>query len=265
MAGEARGGALPAAAPRTRGARGGRAPARGAAGPSLAGPASGAPRQGAPHQKTPPDAAERVAAAERDGSRRGELFEAIRESIGTAGWKHRPHDADLVVRMVTVLLDAGRPMELNEASRRVHERRGAHLSESALYAAKFSGAVRGDMYGVLYLERPIGDGRGTGEEWMYGALERAVELGAARHTDAGMEVAGDATGALTAREMAGAGAVARGASAHGGPPGLPGRLSIRWRSRGGGRKTTWAEATVAARAAGAEVGAAYARIAGERA
>jgi len=100
---------------------------------------------------------------------------------------------------------------------------------------------------------------------MYGALERAVELGAARHAGAGMEVAGDAAGALTAREMAGAGAVARGASAHGGPPGLSERPSIRWRSRGGGRKTTWAEATVAARAAGAEVGAAYARIAGERA
>jgi len=265
MAGEARGSTLPAAAPRTGGAHGGRAPASGAAGQSLAGLAPEAPRQEAPYQKMLLDVAEKVAVAERDGSRRGELFEAIRGSIGMAEWKYHPHDADLVVHMVTVLLDAGRPMELNEATRRMHERWGAHFSESALYAAKFSGAVREDMYGVLYLERPIGDGRGMGEEWMYGALERAVELGAARYTDAGIEVAGDAAGALTAQEMAGAEAVARGVSAYGEPPGLSERLDMRWRSRGGGRKTTWAEATVAARAAGAEVGAAYARIAAGRA
>jgi len=208
--------------------------------------------------------AELVPLAERDASRREELFGAIREAVAMSG-PIGPRDAELVVLMVTVLLDAGRPVETSEVSRRIRERWGEHAGESAVYAAKSSGAIRADMYGVLYLQRPAGDGTGAGEEWMYRALEAAVGLGAARYTGSGIEMTGAAAGALTGRELAGAEAVAAGVNAHGEPPGLSECLEAR-RMRGGhGRKTTWAEATVAARGAEAEVGAAWARIARERA
>lgn len=264
MAGKGREHARPAAALRTETEggtpEGGRA--RGDEGRSLAEIAAEMRRREAPFQKTCRAVAEGVARAERDGSRRGDLFEAIRKAVGMS--QHaRPHDAELVVRMVTVLLDAGRPVELSEASRRVKDRWGRYFTESALYAAKFCGAIREDTYGVLYLQRPIGDERGMGEYWMYKALEKAVGLGAARYTDDGIEMTGGA-GGLTAREMAGAEAVARGVTEYGEPPGLAERLDMRRRSRGGSRRTTWAEATVDMCEAGAEVGAAYARIMAER-
>jgi len=205
-----------------------------------------------------------VPLAERDASCREDLFGAIRKAVAMSE-PAGPRDAELAVLMVTVLLDAGRPVESSEASRRILERWGEHAGESAVYAAKASGAIRADMYGVLYLERPIGDGTGAGEEWMYESLERAVGLGAARYTGSGIEMTGTAAGALTERELAGAEAVAAGVNAHGAPPGLAERLEARRRGRGHGSMTTWAEATVEARGAGAEVGAAWARIARGRA
>lgn len=205
--------------------------------------------------------AERVALAERDASRREALFEAIRETVAMMSSASR-RDAVLAVRMAAVLLDAGRPLHLAEAGRRVKEGWGEHFTEPALYAAKFSGAIRADMYGVLYLVRPVGDGRGEGEAWMYEALERAVELGAARYTDGGIEMTGRACAGLSARELAGAEAVAAGVTEYGEPPGLAGWLE---RNRRGSRRVTWAEATVGAGAALAEVGAAWARIAAKRA
>ncbi|MDD9808463.1 MAG: hypothetical protein OXU25_01340 [Thaumarchaeota archaeon] len=203
-----------------------------------------------------------VPLAERDASRREELFVAIRRSVALSE-PTSPSDADHVVLMVTVLLDAGRPVEGVEVSRRIRERWGEDADESAMYAARSSGAIRADMYGVLYLERPIGDGEGMGEEWMYEALERAVALGAARYTEGGIEMTG-AAAALTERELAAAEAVARGVTAYGEPPGLAERLEERRRQRGHDGRTTWAEATVDARAAEAEVGAAWADIAKER-
>ncbi|MDD9843540.1 MAG: hypothetical protein OXU85_06610, partial [Thaumarchaeota archaeon] len=125
-------------------------------------------------------------------------------------------------------------------------------------AARFSGAMRVDMCGVLYLERPMGYGEGMGEGWMYDAMERAVELGAARYTENGIEMTG-AAAALTERELAAAEAVARGITEYGAPPGL-----AEWLARedhGDDRRVTWAEATVYARAARAEVGAVWADIA----
>jgi len=116
------------------------------------------------------------------------------------------------------------------------------------------------MYRVLYLERPIGDGEGMGEGWMYDAMERAVELGAARYTDNGIEMTG-AAAALTERELAAAEAVARGITEYGAPPGLAERLEERRRQRGHDGRTTWAEATVYACTARAEVGAVWADIA----
>lgn len=261
MAGKGRERARPAAALRAKtdgDASGEGARVRGGEGRSLAEIAAGRRRREAPFQKISRAVMEGVALAERDGSRRGDLFEAIRKSVGMS--KHvRPHDAELVVRMVTVLLDAGRPVHLNEASRRVKERWGSYFTESALYAAKSSGAIATDPYGVLYLQRPVGDGRGEGERWMYKALEKAVGLGAARYTDDGIEMAGGA-GGLTPREMAGAEAVAMGVTEYGEPPGLAEWLDRSHRSRGGGRRTTWAEATVEMCGGRAEVGAAYARI-----
>ncbi|RNJ76340.1 MAG: hypothetical protein EB824_00675, partial [Thaumarchaeota archaeon S15] len=197
-----------------------------------------------------------VPLAERDASRRGELFGAIRRSVALSEPKD-PSDADHVVLMVTVLLDAGRPVELSEVFRRIHERWGEDAGESALYAARSSGAIRADMYRVLYLERPMGYGEGMGEGWMYDAMERAVELGAARYTENGIEMTG-AAAALTERELAAAEAVARGITEYGAPPGLAEMLAS---ARGDGRRITWAEATVYAQAARAEVGAAWADIA----
>ncbi|MDD9842578.1 MAG: hypothetical protein OXU85_01600 [Thaumarchaeota archaeon] len=204
-------------------------------------------------------AAELVPHAERDESRREDLFFAIREAVALSPWADRL-DAELAVRLATVLLDAGRPMATTEAMRRVEERWGEFVNESAIHAARFSGAMRVDMCGVLYLRGPIGDGRGMGEYWMYKALERAVGLGAARYTEDGIEMTG-AAAALTERELAGAEAVAMGVTAYGEPPGLSEWLD---RGHGGARRATWAEATVAARAAEAEVGAAWAKIAKER-
>ncbi|RNJ76341.1 MAG: hypothetical protein EB824_00680 [Thaumarchaeota archaeon S15] len=201
-----------------------------------------------------------VPLAERDASRREELFGAIRKAVALSAPLGNL-DAELVVLMVTVLLDAGRPVELSEVLRRIRERWGGRTTESALYSAKSSGAIRADMYGVLYLQRPIGDGEGMGEGWMYDAMERAVELGAARYTDNGIEMTG-AAAALTERELAAAEAVARGITEYGAPPGLP-----EWLARedhGDARRITWAEATVYAQAARAEVGAAWADIAKRR-
>jgi len=200
---------------------------------------------------------ELVPLAERDASRREELFGAIRRSVALSEPKG-PRDADHVVLMVTVLLDAGRPVELSEVSRRMRERWGEHTTESALYSAKSSGAIRVDMYRVLYLERPIGDGEGMGEGWMYDAMERAVELGAARYTYNGIEMTG-AAAALTERELAAAEAVARGITEYGAPPGLAEMLDRD--DHGDDRRVTWAEATVYACAARAEVGAVWADIA----
>jgi len=257
-------GRAPAAAPRTSAesgaAHGAADPGRGGVAGELAaevagkrGPARG--EHGAVRRM--------VVLAERDASRRTDLFAAIRKAVSAAGWA-RPDDAELVVRMATVLLDAGRPVEYGEVSRRMRERWGTPSTEPALYAARFSGAIRVDTCGVLYLRRPAGEGKGMGEEWMYEALERAVGLGAARYTDGGIEMTGDA-GGLSARELAGAEAVARGVTAYGEPPGLSGWLETCRMSGGGGERTTWAEATVGVRAAGAEVGAAWARISAERA
>ena len=201
---------------------------------------------------------ELVPLAERDASRREELFGAIRKAVALSAPLGNL-DAELVVLMVTVLLDAGRPVELSEVLRRIRERWGGRTTESALYSAKSSGAIRADMYGVLYLQRPIGDGEGMGEGWMYDAMERAVELGAARYTDNGIEMTG-AAAALTELELAGAEAVARGITEYGAPPGLPERLEELRRQRGHDGRTTWAEASVHAQAARAEVGAAWADI-----
>jgi len=203
-----------------------------------------------------------VALAERDASRREELFAAARRAMSMFPAVDE-HEVALAIAMVTVLLDAGRPLPTGEVARRMREERGLHMSEGALYAARFSSAVRNDRYGVLHLHRPAGHGEGTGlgEEWMYEALERAVGLGAARYTASGIEMTG-AEGALTAREVAGAEAVARGVCAYGETPGL-----AEWLNRAGrGReKITWAEATVIVRAARTEVGEAWARIAKGRA
>ena len=217
-------------------------------------------RKVAIHAKARDAVTELVPLAERDASRRGELFGAIRRSVALSEPKGL-RDADHVVLMVTVLLDAGRPVELSEVSRRMRERWGEHTTESALYSAKSSGAIRVDMYRVLYLQRPMGYGEGMGEGWMYDAMERAVELGAARYTDTGIEMTG-AAAALTELELAAAEAVARGITEYGAPPGLP-----EWLARedhGDDRRVTWAEATVYAQAARAEVGAAWADIAKRR-
>ncbi|RNJ71689.1 MAG: hypothetical protein EB832_05385 [Thaumarchaeota archaeon S14] len=217
-------------------------------------------RKVAIHAKARDAVTELVPLAERDASRREELFGAIRKAVALSAPLGNL-DAELVVLMVTVLLDAGRPVELSEVLRRIRERWGGRTTESALYSAKSSGAIRADMYGVLYLQRPIGDGEGMGEGWMYDAMERAVELGAARYTDNGIEMTG-AAAALTERELAAAEAVARGITEYGAPPGLP-----EWLARedhGDARRVTWAEATVYAQAARAEVGAAWADIAKRR-
>jgi len=198
-----------------------------------------------------------VPQAERDASRRGALFGAIRRAVALSPMAG-PRDAEAAVLMATVLLDAGRPVATSEVARRVGERWGERAGESALYAAKFSGAM-GEDYGVLYLERPV-EGGGADMAWMYEALERAVELGAARYTDGGIEMTG-AGAALAGRDLAGAEAVARGVSAYGEPPGLAEWLD---RDLGDTRRVTWAEATVAARGARAEVLAAWERIAGAR-
>jgi len=199
---------------------------------------------------------EKVVQAGRDPSRRGELFAAVRGMLSQS--IYHCYDAEHVVRMVTVLLDAGRSLSTAEVSERERGRWGEGATEGALYAAQYAGVVDRDMYGVLSLARPVDTGSPVGEEWMYGALERAVRLGAARYTDAGIEVSGGA--ALTPRELAGAEAVAAGVNAHGEPPGLG-----RWlrENAGGGTAITWAEATVNARGAGAEVGEAYGRLAAQ--
>jgi len=201
------------------------------------------------------DITEKVVRAERDPSRRGDLFAAVRMMLSQAEWPHCS-EAERVVRMVTVLLDAGRSLSTGEESDRERERWGELSTEGALYAARYAGVVRMDMYGVLTLARPVDMEAPVGEEWMYGALEKAVRLGAARYTGGGIEVSGgDRT--LTPRERAGAEAVAAGVNAHGEPPGLG-----RWLRENavGGRAITWAEATVNSRGADAEVGEAYARL-----
>lgn len=105
MAGEARGRARPAAALHTGtgDAPRARSQANGRAGRSLAGLAPEEPRQRAQRA-----VAEKIVTAERDGSAREDLFRAIRRAVGMKRGLH-PHDPELVVRMVTVLLDAGRP------------------------------------------------------------------------------------------------------------------------------------------------------------
>jgi len=203
-----------------------------------------------------------VALAERDASRRGELFAAAHRVMAMSPAAFYP-DADLAIVMVDVLLDAGRPLPIGEVARRMREERGRCMSEEALYAARFSSAIQNDGYGVLHLHRPPGhdEGTGMGEEWMYEALERAAGLGAARYTGSGIEMTG-AAAALTARELAGAEAVARGVGAYGETPGL-----AEW-FNGAGRgheMVTWAEATVIIRAARVEVGEAWARAARGRA
>ena len=97
-------------------------------------------RKVAIHAKARDAVTELVPLAERDASRRGELFGAIRRSVALSEPKGL-RDADHVVLMVTVLLDAGRPVELSEVSRRMRERWGEHTTESALYSAKSSGAI----------------------------------------------------------------------------------------------------------------------------
>jgi len=201
-----------------------------------------------------------VALAERDASRRGELFAAAHRAMAMSTAAFYP-DADLAIAMVDVLLDAGRPLPKGEVARRMFEARGRHMSEEALYAARFSSAIQNDCYGVLHLHRPPGHGAGLGEDWMYEALERAVALGAARYTGSGIEMTGTEA-ALTARELAGAEAVARGVGAYGETPGLAEWFNGAGRGR---KRVTWAEATVIVRAARAEVGEAWARIAGGRA
>jgi len=197
---------------------------------------------------------EKVVRAERDESRRGELFAAVRGMLVQS--IHHCDEAERVVRMVTVLLDAGRSLSTGEESDRERGRWGEGATEGALYAAQYAGVVDRDMYGVLSLARPVDTGSPVGEEWMYGALERAVRLGAARYTDAGIEVS-EGAGALTPHELAGAEAVAAGVNAYGEPPGL-GRW-LRENARDG-MGITWAEATVNARGADAEVGEAYGRL-----
>jgi len=204
--------------------------------------------------------AELVAPAESDASRRAELFAAARKAVSMFPAVD-DHEVGLVIALLTVLLDAGRPLPIGEAARRMREGHGLHMSEGALYAARFSGAVRKDCYDVLHLDRPVGHGVGMGEEWMYEALERAVELGAARYTGGGIELTG-AKAALAPRELAGAKAVAMGVGAYGETPGLAEWFNGAGR---GNKKVTWAEATVIVRAARAEVGEAWARIARERA
>lgn len=240
-------------------AREGRAAPRGSASRSLAELAERARLVEAPIVAAQLTAKRAVALAERDEARRGSLFAAIRGAVALSPTASA-RDAEAVVLMATVLLDAGRPVAASEVSRRVRERWGVHAGESATYAARFSGAIRED-YGVLYLQRPVGDGRGMGEDWMYEALERAAELGAARYADGGIEMTG-APAELTERERAGAEAVARGVNAYGEPPGLAEWLD---RDLGDARRVTWAEATVVARAARAEVGAAWGGMERERA
>jgi len=204
--------------------------------------------------------AELVVLAERDASRRAELFAATRRAVSMFPAVD-DNEAGLAIAMVDVLLDAGRPLPIGEVARRMREGRGRCMSEGALYAARFSGAIHKDCYNVLHLRRPVGHGAGMGEDWMYEALERAVGLGAARYTGSGIEVSGAAAG-LTARERDGAEAVARGVGAYGETPGLARLLEG---NRGDSRRVTWAEATVAVRAARVEVGEAWARIAKGRA
>ena len=201
------------------------------------------------------DISEKVVRAERDASRRGELFAAVRRMLSQAAWPNCG-EAEYVVRMVTVLLDAGRSLSLSEESARERGRWGSGSTEGALYAAKYAGVVREDMYGVVSLVRPVDAEVPMGEEWMYGALEKAVRCGAARYTDSGIEVHGG-SGALTPRELAGAEAVAAGVNEYGEPPGLGAWLR---ESPRGGEAITWAEATVISRGADAEVGEAYARL-----
>jgi len=55
------------------------------------------------------DITEKVVRAERDPSRRGDLFAAVRMMLSQAEWPHCS-EAERVVRMVTVLLDAGRSL-----------------------------------------------------------------------------------------------------------------------------------------------------------
>jgi len=171
-----------------------------------------------PHSLALGAIAEKVALAEHDASRRGELFAAVRGMLGQS--VHHCDESERVVRMVTVLLDAGRSLSMGEESDRERSRWGEWSTEGALYAARYAGVVMMDMYGVLSLARPVDMEAPVGEEWMYDALEKAVRLGAARYTDAGIEVSGGAGAALTPRELAGAEAVAAGVNAYGEPPGL---------------------------------------------
>lgn len=198
--------------------------------------------------------AEKIVLAGRDASRRGELFAAIRGMLRKAMWPHCS-EAERVVRMATVLLDAGRSMAASELSERVHDRWGEWSTEGSMYAARYAGVVDHDSYGVITLARPVDPGAPEGWDWMYEAMERAVGCGAARYTGAGIEMSG--AGNLTPRELAGATAVAAGVNACGEPPGLGQWLRENAR---GGRALTWEEATVNARGANAEVGEAYARL-----
>jgi len=209
-----------------------------------------------PHNLALHAISKKVVQAERDPSRRGELFAAIRAILKDA-MEPYCNEAERVVRMATVLLDAGRSMSTREESERERERWGEWSTEGALYAARYAGVVRRDMHGVLSLARPVDMEAPVGWDWMYEAMEKAVRHGVARYTDAGIELSAGAGTALTPRELAGAEAVAAGVNAYGEPPGL-GRW-LRENARGG-RAMTWAEATVDACGARAEVGEAYERL-----